>query len=168
MERAAPCKAGCLGSSSVHSDKGRGQANEKREHDRTQGNENPKPRSFLRDRERRGNRCARRMGRRGNGKRGGDKIGLARLLSLAVCCCRPKSRSVPGPLTVHRNGAASAARCGTRRGTLRADVSGDFDKNESGAIGKQKVACVWARVAGSMGSYEAALSSGSPYKCAIC
>lgn len=117
MERAAPCKAGCLGSSSVHSDKGRGQANEKREHDRTQGNENPKPRSFLRDRERRGNRCARRMGRRGNGKRGGDKIGLARLfVPDGGLLLPPKDPVGSGPFAVHRSGAAfgGAVRCSAR------------------------------------------------------
>lgn len=43
-----------------------------------------------------------------------------------------------GSGAVHRSGAASAARCGTRRGTLRADVLGNFDKNENGAVGKEE------------------------------
>ena len=98
-------------------------------------------------------------GTAGPWEKGGYKIGLARLLPLAVCCCRPKSRSVPGPFT-------ETVRL-RRRGTLRTDVLGNFDKNENGAVGKEK-GCVWARVARSLGGYEAALSSGSPYKCAIC
>ena len=134
------CRAGKIWGLGLHPHKGRGQANRQGEHDGNRETKTPKPRSSIRDRARRGEPLHPAGWYGGAMKKGGGyKIGPRACLSLtAVCCCRPKSRSVPGPLTVQRNGAASAARCGTWRGTLRADVLGNFDKNENGAAGKEE------------------------------
>lgn len=127
MERAAPCKTGCLGSSSGRSDKGRGRANATGSKPLTQETGNP-PAAFVPPGTASGgeNRCARRDGRRGNRKRRGCKIVPRAVSSMAAASCFRRLKS--GPVVRGRP---------RKTGTARADESGLFgrvQRRENGAI----------------------------------